>query len=101
MDEPSVARGWALVLIWIAAAGAVAFVGSIWLDINYLLKEQQHLSSWVQAIGSIGAILGAAWIARRQSIQAAQEGRSAAVYMTRVVFAKLQAVTDLVRDWGR
>lgn len=60
-------RNWSPVVgIWgfIAGAGIVSYAGATSLGTRPY--DPTIMASWVQAIGSIGAILGAVWVARHQ-----------------------------------
>lgn len=60
-------RNWSTVVgIWglIAGAGIVSYAGATSLGTKSY--DPTIMASWVQAIGSIGAILGAVWVAKHQ-----------------------------------
>jgi hypothetical protein len=100
MKSRSFDAGWALVLLWITAALGIWFLASIADNVDRWLMANQHLSAWVQAVGTIAAILAAAWIARRQERKAAHAAKSIAVKKAVTFAATVQNGAEEVREKG-
>ncbi|PAA14433.1 hypothetical protein [Pseudomonas fragi] len=88
--EPTV---WAVWLLIVGGAGLWVVVGSI----GYFIKEgwlTSDASGWVQAVGSIAAILAAVWVAGRDS---RERGRSETEAKRAALWRAYATVDDTVR----
>jgi hypothetical protein len=65
-----------------------------------LCMTKAEWASWMQALGTIAAVIGAAWIAARQDRVARYRAKQQAVRKARSSLAGLQAVAELVREQG-
>lgn len=89
-------RDW-LALVWVAGLILLAFLAiypglaQAW---EWAAKNSSNIASWVQAVGSIAAILGAAHIANRQDRLARIRAKKLAVRQARSVCASLEAITE-------
>lgn len=59
-------NGLAMLGIWTAAGVVIGTIAG-WAPLQTWLETHDKLAAWVQAVGSIAAILGAAWIAYWQA----------------------------------
>jgi hypothetical protein len=87
--------GWCVVLI---AAAILAIVPGWPAVCGWLSKAEAP--AWVQAIGSIGAIFGAAWIAGYQERSRARDARKAAVKRARNFAGTVQGTIEDVINRG-
>lgn len=87
--------GWCVVLM---AAAILAIVPG-WPAVGAWLSKAEA-PAWVQAIGSIGAIFGAAWIAGYQERSRAMDAKKAAVKRARNFAGAVQGTIEDVIDRG-
>lgn len=71
-----------------------------WIDWWPFCMTKAEWASWVQALGAIAAIGGAAFIASRQERNARRSAKQLAVRKARTSLAGLAAVAELVREKG-
>lgn len=72
----------------------------LWIDWWAICMNKAEWSGWTQAFGSVGAIVGAAWISTRQERNTRWRAKQLAIRKARSALAGLLAVAELVREKG-
>lgn len=93
-------QGWTLVAVWVSAALGIWFLASIAGEVDGWMFRNQHLSNWAQAIGTVAAIFGAAWLAGGQERRARHDAKQIAIKKARTLGIIVQAVAEEVRVKG-
>jgi hypothetical protein len=106
-------RGYFLVVLWTIIAGVIAFCAAIAPGVNVWMRDNQHLSGWVQAVGSVLAIVGALLVMqvqlesqRRSEAEKVRQGRLQQLHALLVILSTVEVDVRSVQTaaperWGR
>lgn len=98
----SVNHGYSLVFWWLLAVGVLWLLGSLAPGINEWMKENQHLSGWVQGIGSLLAVVGAFTVMQMQiNAERAAERERRRLQKVRSLHTTFQLLSYAAHDAGR
>jgi hypothetical protein len=91
LEEKTMDGKW-LLLWWMAVAALIASIQG-WPELSEWLKSRQELAGWVQAIGSIAAILSTAWsVDHAHKMQERERRQTEHAEYTRLLEAVFQLV---------
>ncbi|WP_153229604.1 hypothetical protein [Alcaligenes faecalis] len=91
---------------WLALLNTAVFIvfvvigwGLVWMFMQYPVKDAGHIAAWFQAIGSIGAILGAFMVAKHQATMQEKIRRRLADEESQAREAAYLSIMEVAKDY--